>query len=169
MSAMGDDDTELPTDELRAAAFNLLQETPSLRATKIDELRSAIFDLAPEHRMVDLSSRNLIRYLRGKKYVIDKALKMTVNYTKFARENPDLVSPLTGKEKRDFLPIFSKGVQILGHKDVEGRVVVLVQPGLFARDLAESNFRSEHPHSLSRFNVWLFDVLSSNIEIQVYG
>ena len=67
-AAAGDDAeaTNLPTEELRAAAFALLEETSDLRAKKIDELRDAILALKPEERLADLSAPNLIRYLRGK-------------------------------------------------------------------------------------------------------
>jgi len=93
-------DTELP-DFLREIAFQEINETPELRAAKLIELKESINALTqPDEKIEDLSDRNLIRFLRSRKYDVQRALESTIKWQKFYHSFRDILKDFTQEEAR---------------------------------------------------------------------
>ena len=158
---LDEDGLDLP-DDLAKIAFREFGETPYLRNIKIKDLSNAISNLPIEDRINDLSSSNLVRFLRGKKYNMEKCIQATINLARFSRLHPELVKKSSAQE---FI-MFSELVTILNDRDPSGRVIVLLQPLKVVHSLDPSNI-SKHPHIIPRLQIWIFETLSKNVYVQV--
>jgi hypothetical protein len=170
MSGFINDPLELPTQQLKDDAFNLLGETSEKRKESIIQLRDLINKL-PIEDQIDNKDDDiiLIAYLRGKKFNIEKALETTISYAKFHIKHSDICQSIE-ENKDEFINIFSNFCYISKDKDKFGRVVVVFSaPNIFKKINANPSFLDNNPCSLARFNIWLFNKLKFNIDIQVYG
>ena len=152
---------ELPTQELRDAAFRLFGETDETRASKLMEFRELI-QKHPHHDKIDCSDLNLIRYLRGKKFNIEKALVTITNAIDFYAEHPAWTNDLKTSE----FEIFASVVKILNQRDKENRIVMFFKASKFIK-LFTSKFIRNNPCAMVRFNVYLIERLSHNYDVQV--
>jgi hypothetical protein len=159
-----DDGLELPTVELRDAAFKLFGETTVTRREKIAQLRALIETLPTTDQLSDLSGENLIRFLRGRKFDVHKALKSAVNMARFYRDHPDWTN---GIDEEDF-SIFQSWIQLLEKRDNENRVIMILR---LAHGIHSANvdFLKNNPLKLVRWNVWFLNRLTQNLDAQVYG
>ncbi len=155
---------EFPTPELETAARELFGETPETRTAKLDELRTKIYETFSNEIDFDCSDANLIRYLRGKKFNIDKAFKAVSGTIKFNEEHPKWTQNFTKEEFTDFSSI----VQFLPHRDKDNRLVLFVKSSKLIK-VFTSQFIKENPMGMIRFNIYLLNLLSNNIDIQVHG
>lgn len=151
--------------ELAALAQEQLGETNEVRAAALVELRQKISELPNQSdRIEDVSDKNLIRFLRSRKFDVDRALKQTVEYrhfyAKYAEELKDM-------KKEEFL-MFGKFLTVLKEHDKEGRVVIVMHPKA-AISIFTKEFILENPYAMIRFNIWMFDRLSFDPEVQVCG
>ena len=156
------DPLDLPTEQLREDAFKLFGETKYVRAEKIEEVRQALKDV--DCGEFDQSDANIVRYLRGKKYNVEKAVTCITNRIKFNKEHPEWTSNLSPKEFETFFSMMT----ILPQRDKENRVILLIRPGLFIRQCTKEFIR-DYPFAMIRFNLWLNEALSMHPEINVYG
>ncbi len=154
---------DLPTAELQEAAFKIFGETPETRQSKLAELREKIQAL-PNHEVIDCTDHNLIRYLRGKKFNVEKAFKTIASVVTFNHDHPKWVTNLTSEE----FHVFSSIVRILNIRDKHNRVVVFFKASAFIK-IFTSEFIREHPCAMIRFNVYLVNRLSHNFDIQLHG
>ena len=84
-----DDPLELP-EYLKKMALEDFGETTETRRTALIELRKRISELSDEKdRMVNITDANLVRYIRGRKYDLDKALETTVERQRFETKHPE--------------------------------------------------------------------------------
>lgn len=156
------DPLELPTEKLRDDAFKLLGETKELRSQTIEEVRLALNEM--DCGDFDKSDANIVRYLRGKKFDVEKTLKCITNRVAFCKEHPKWTANLSVKEFEAFFEFLT----ILPQRDKEGRVVLLARPGLFLK-MCTKEFMRDYPFAMIRFNVWLFEELTLHPEINLYG
>lgn len=156
------DPLDLPED-LKEIAFRELGETPEVRREKLVELRGRISMLPEEDRISDTTDRNLIRFLRGRKYDIDNALRTTVNLVRFNRDHPDWTENLTAKE---FL-YFSTFFQLLKATD-KGRVICAFRPSIGIKILTPE-FMAQNPLAIIRSTIWFINAVSYNVYCQVCG
>ena len=90
----GDHDPLNLPDFLAKIALEDFGETPETRAAALVELRKRIAELPDEKdRLEDVTDGNLIRFIRGRKYDMDRALETTVEMRRFKNENPDWFNP----------------------------------------------------------------------------
>ena len=75
---------DLPPHLAARAKEEIGEESSSFRQDKILDLRDRIINLLPEKdRLSDTSDVNLVRFLRSRKYDLDKALEGTVRLKQF--------------------------------------------------------------------------------------
>ena len=77
------DPLALPTAALRSAAFDQWGETAETRLAALTQLRARIEALPAEDRLHDLGDANLMRFIRNRKFDVDKALATTVKLKRF--------------------------------------------------------------------------------------
>ena len=160
---MSEINLELPTFELRNAAFRIYGETTETRELKLKELREKVLEM-PNFIDIDTSDVNLLRYLRGKKFNIEKTLKTIENVIQFNHEHPTWTHNLTQNE---FI-VFNSVVKILNIRDKENRVIVFFKASEFIKHFT-TEFIETNPRAMIRFNVFLINKLSHNSDIQIYG
>lgn len=159
------DPLELP-ECLRARAFEEFQETSELRKTSLVELRSRIAALEKESdRVVDTCNKNLVRFLRSRKYDIEEALQSTIKYQHFLNQHHEALSNITPEEVRYFGAEF---LSVLHERGGENRVIFVMRPSkgikLFTADLKRDN-----PRAMLRYNFWMFENISHDPYVQVCG
>lgn len=165
-----DDPLELLTQQLKDDAFKILGETSEKRKECIQKLRDLINKL-PIEDQIDKKDDDkiLIAYLRGKKFNIQKALDTTISCAKFHLKHSDLCQSIE-ENKDEFIKIFSTFCYISKDRDKYGRVIVVISaPNIFKNINENPSFLDNNPCSLSRFNIWFFNKLKFNIDIQIYG
>ena len=154
------------SSELATVAFNLYGETKELRKTSLTELRNRIKALPSNDQLDDTSDYNLIRFLRFRKYDLDKALQGTIELKHFNEKHKSILNNLN--ENGEEFIVFEKFLVVLENLDSQGRVIVVMQPAkgikIFTPEFLKSN-----PRAMLRFNVWMFDKLSRDPRIQVHG
>ena len=161
-TSVSNDPLQLPP-HLAEIAERDYGETPETRANILTEFRSKIVALPDNERLVDTSDVNLIRFLRNRKFNVDRAVTNTIAYTKFHRENVELFE-ISTEEILMFENVFQ--VVIGGAPDY--RVIFIVQPLKLVKQFTEE-FAKEHPHLLLRFNFWFLERVSMTLEAQVNG
>lgn len=159
---MEKDPLDLP-DELIPIALKELGETPEIRALKLNELKDKIARLPPEDHIVDTSDLSLIRFLRGRKYDVDNALRTVVNMNRFHRDHPEWCSGWTAKEFEPFKGFF----QCLKERDKE-RPVVVFRSDIGIKVLTPE-FIKNHPYAIIRSTLWFMNAISYNVYAQVCG
>jgi len=150
----------------------LLGETSDRRTSTLAELRlrfEQCTKISPEDKATyfpDTSDASLIRFLRGKKFRVDKALATITNLVEFRKEHPEwCCSPDSANEYSAFNSFFS----VLPIQADAKQLIVTVRPALAIKILGDANYRKDHPHAMIRFNLWMLEALSYNLIVQVYG
>jgi len=168
----GDDQLELPTEALRVAAFEQLSETKELRSTRLLELKAALACSSrfPSDNAATLGSLvnddlGLLRFLRGRKFNVDKTVKTLLHRSAFQKSHPDWFVPLPDEVIGD---VFGSFCHVLEQRDKLGRVVVVIRPSTVVPKMT-AEFISKHPSALIRFQIWFTSRLSESIDVQVYG
>ena len=148
------------SDGLRQYAFEKYGETPLTRRAKLDELREKIALLPIDSQLKDVSDFNLIRFLRVRKFNVDRALELTVNLARFTIDNTGLCggTPLEYQ-------VYSKFYQILKDRDVEGRTIVVLRIKNMMQAYT-TEFQKQHP--LVRGQLMMLDRLSRDEHVQVF-
>ena len=96
------------------------------------EMRERIQALPEEmDRLKDLSDKNLIRFLRCRKFDIDRAVKLAVDAKRFYIENANILKGLDGKETVMFDGEHENVFQVYRNVDTSGKVVVVLRPSRF--------------------------------------
>ena len=118
------DSINLPP-ELAAIAFSEFGETKELRDTLLDQLRQRIQALPyVTDRLVDLSDRSLIRFLRSRKFDLETALESTIKLQQFAEKYQDVIKSLNNEEIGDF----SHFLSVIREPLPSGRVIMMMKP-----------------------------------------
>ncbi|XP_002739962.1 alpha-tocopherol transfer protein-like isoform X1 [Saccoglossus kowalevskii] len=99
-----------------------LNEDPSTRNAKIDELRARFKKERPEIKLPP-EDAFLVRFLRCKKFDVDRAFKMLVHYYEVRRKYPELYSNYRPSAYRQ---IYEQEIEaMLPAKDKSGRAVIV--------------------------------------------
>ena len=131
----------------------------------MQELRERIAASPESDRIANAEDdSNLIRFLRARKYDMDKALESTIEYRRFLDKMGDvLAAPITKDElliNREFLEIF--------REPNGGKVYVVMRPALGIKAFTKDRLK-ENPRLMMRINFWLFDYLSRDPQCQIAG
>lgn len=95
---------DLPPHLAVRAKEEIGEESSSFRQDKIVDLRDRIINLLPEKdRLSDTSDVNLVRFLRSRKYDLDKALEGTVKLKQFYDRYEKILTHLCETEKEQEL------------------------------------------------------------------
>lgn len=162
------DDWRLPKD-LREIAQRELNETDELRESSLHELRQRCETLTGEDSIADLSDRNLIRFLRSRKFNIERAFKSMCKRQSYLLENKEYLKDLNADNEE--MRIFSRIVVILPGQGPNGSTVLIARPKYGLQYLLDGDpcHADKYPQPLLRFLVWLFDRLSFQPRVQVCG
>ncbi len=152
--------------ELSDAELLEFGETLELRTEKLADLRANLAQLVgcDWQTYVPDTDASLLRFIRGKKYDLEKAQKCIVNTVEFHEQHPVWTNDLTAHEFREFTSL----VQFLEHRDSENRIVMFIKASRLLK-LFTSEFQKRHPYGLIRFNIYLLQMLSYIPEIQLNG
>ena len=167
MSSSADDDVGLP-DWLNKVAVSEIGEPESIedKLSEVRKLRARVLQLPEREQLKDLSASNLIRFLRLSKFREDEVLRIIIEYVRFFKANKDLHDIKPHEEFNfdilDVLKIYSD------IPEMKGKVVVCVFPRRALPHITPE-IHAANPRLLLRFNVWMFDVLSRQKQIQVCG
>ena len=127
------------------------------------EFRSKIVALPDNERLVDTSDVNLIRFLRNRKFNVERAVTNSIAYTKFRRDNADLFEISTEE-----ILLFEHVFQVAFGGAPDYRTIFIVQPLQLVKQFTEE-FAKAHPQLLLRFNCWFLERVSMTKEAQVSG
>jgi hypothetical protein len=155
-------ETELPED-LQQLAFEYYGETAEKRRWAIDQLKQEILKLPSKDRLQDLSDRSLIRFIRGCKYNLEKAVKKTVAYQQFRDANHDWFQPSLEEIEK-----YSRMCKVVKEPDAIKRRIVIIAPHLGWDDISE-DFLQKYPSSLTRYRIWFLDQLTFDPYSQLQG
>ncbi|PSN38167.1 hypothetical protein C0J52_14555 [Blattella germanica] len=115
-----------PTEELIEYARKHLGESPDTKPALLQEFRDLIFergDVTP-HRTDDLF---LIRFLRARRFDVEKAHRLMINYYKFKENYPNVH---TNVKPKDMRYIGDDGIlNVLPYRDQNGRRVLVYKAG----------------------------------------
>jgi len=159
---------QLPPHLALIASEKLGETSDEVRSTALETLRQKILEL-PEisDRVQDVSDKNLIRFLRSRKFDIEKALNQTIEYqhfyTKYAQELKDIKK----EEFNQYLQL-EKFLTVIKKDTIDGHVVIIMHPKS-AISLFTKEFVRENPNLMLRFNIYLFEKLSFDPQVQVCG
>ena len=143
--------------------------------------------------MEDLTDANLIRFLRGRKYDMERALETTVEMRRFKNENPDWFNPTP-----EALVVFDMFCGLLPTPSPHGHKVFVMFPakgikvGVVTRfhafvvhclnghtplfpplsplppcQMFTDQFVKANPLAMIQFNIWMFDRVSRDPHVQV--
>lgn len=162
-SSEEEDDLALPEDLKLMAMEEFGEETDEERRTALVTLRDRLMQLPEDEKLSDMSDKSLIRYIRGKKYNIDKAFNVVREYVKFRKAHEDyfLSDPIE-------IETFSHMVKVLKDVDSLGRRIVTIIP-CKGTPYITPEFMSRFPNALTKFRMWLFEQLSFDPYAQLRG
>lgn len=156
--------------ELAKIAYEEFGETSELRKQAIIELRQKIECLSnPNDRLIDTSDRNLIRFIRSRKYNIDEALQSTIKmqhfitkfYSDFYYDKKDSKFIDYISNSRDFL-------QVIRENGTTGRVITIMKPAKGIK-VFTPELKKNVSNAMLKFNIFLFEELSHDPQVQVCG
>ena len=105
---MSEIDPLVLTEELANHAYKSYSETEQLRQESLQSLRQKIQQLPnPSDQLKDVSDINLIRFLRSKKFRLEKALKSTIDYQRFLDQHAADLKDITAEEISHFHDVFT--------------------------------------------------------------
>lgn len=150
--------------DLEKLAFDEFGETIELRTTSLNNLRDKIALLDnPEDKIKDTSDENLIRFLRARKYDMDRVLEATVKFQHFYNKYGDVLKDIT----KDEIAHIKEFIEVYREPGC-GRVFAIMRPSLgikkFTKELLKAN-----PRFMLRVNIWIFDTLSKDPQVQIGG
>ncbi len=160
---METDGLELPTQQLRDAAFERFGETFDTRREKLKAVRAALLQL-PNQSTIDVSETNVIRYLRGQQFDVEKTIKVFENLIEFNLKNPQWTTKICSSEFKAFKSI----VHILSMRDKQGRMILLLRPAELLKHFSVE-FLEQNPSFMIRFNIFANNRLAHHPYAQVYG
>lgn len=150
--------------ELAAIALRDFGETPEIRNASLKELRQKIAALPAADQLSDTSDVNIIRFLRARKYDIDKAAESTVKLKHFQDKFEDVISTPGLKDLvlqcKDFLQVF--------RESNGGKVYVVMRPKQGIK-IFTPELKKKHPRAMMQINYWMFDYLSKDPQCQIAG
>ena len=168
-ASLKDDATSTENDHfnlppyLAAMAERDFGETPDTRAAALIELRTKLEALPAKERPTNLSDTNLIRFLRNRKFNMDRVVETMKAYTKFQNDNADLFH-ITPEEVMLYDGIWNL---MLGDGP-DYPVIFTLMPKKIVTLFTE-DFVKAHPAFITRFNVWTFERVSHMPQAQVAG
>ena len=141
-----------------------LNETPEKRAECLAALREKIREHLVENEgslsSIKDTDKFLVTFLRARKYDVERAFTLLVNYDYFRGKHANLVEGTTFEMVR---PILEKGIiRIFGDRDSQGRRMIMFRPA----QLFENNKRHEDG---IRTLIFVLDRLIEDEETQVNG
>lgn len=160
------------TTELAELAFTNYGETTENRKKLLDQLKTRLEALPEEDRLHDLSDQNLIRFLRCRKFDLERTVKMATDAKHFYDKNAEVLGGLNGKESIMFDNNYDNFFQIYRNVDSTGKVVAVLRPSrLIAAASTDIGVKvlGESPNALLRILIWLFHNLSLDPSVQVGG
>lgn len=158
-----DDELALPEDLKRMAMEEFGEETVEQRRIALDTLRARLMELPEDERLSDMSDKSLIRYIRGKKYNVEKAFSVVREYVKFRKAHEEYFL----SDPAEILTFFHT-VKVLKDVDSLGRRVVTIIPCKGTQYITPE-FMSKFPNALTKFRMWLFEKLSFDPYAQLRG
>ena len=152
------------TAELQAFAFEEFGETIDSRTKGLFDLRQLIANLPEKDRIIDISDKNLLRFLRARKYDLDATLKSVIQYHHFMSSHESILSNIQRNEITDF----SDFLTVVREPGPRGKLIVIMRPALgiplFTIELLKAN-----PRVMFRYNFWLFERISHDPYAQICG
>lgn len=136
-----------------------------LRRESIKKLRLLIEELEDEsERLPDNSDESLVRFLRSRKYDLDKAFESSKKLAKLYHSHKDEISNITEEE----IALYDRNlICLIRESGPRGRVIVIVQSKEQAPFITETVKKT--PKAVVRFHLWLFRKLSFDVQAQVNG
>jgi hypothetical protein len=156
------DGLEMPPD-IQRVAFEEFGETVEKRQQSLEEFRNRLLQFPEDQRLEDFSDKSLIRFIRGSKYNMEKAVKRATEYQKFRKDHPEWFHPT-----QEEIVIYCSLANIMNQVDEKLRRIITVIPSLGLQNITPE-FMSKYPEALTRFPVWIFDQLSHDPYAQVAG
>ncbi|XP_065176269.1 retinaldehyde-binding protein 1-like [Sycon ciliatum] len=152
------------SEKTRQKAEAELNESDERKAQAITELRQKIGEYSTENPTLKLPQSDddafLVRFLRARKYDVDRALKLIVSYATFRATHTELFEGVTLEKIRPILE--HKLPFVLRERDEEGRRVLLFQPARMDPNLF-------NPMDVQTAFVYVLDGLIQDEETQVNG
>ena len=140
-------------------------ETPATRAAALTELRARIAALPENDRLDDVSDVNLIRFLRNRKYVMDRTVETTATYARFKREYSHLFD-ITEEEAQVILKSNAWNL-VFGGAPHYHVTITFIAKRIIHNYTAE--FAKAHPDFIYRTQAWLMERVSREPAVQVCG
>ena len=135
-------------------------------------MRERIQALPEKDRLKDLSDKNLIRFLRCRKFDIERAVKLACDAKRFYTKNADILKDLDGKETVMFDGEHNNVFQVYRNVDKDGKVVIILHPSRFIQAVQSkqgSTIIKKDPSAVLRHLVWQFHNLCQDPHVQVGG
>mmetsp|Transcript_6263 Transcript_6263/g.5595 ORF Transcript_6263/g.5595 Transcript_6263/m.5595 type:complete len:272 (+) Transcript_6263:17-832(+) len=153
------------SNELKELAFQELEETPEKLSSSLNILRTKINELRNNNdKLQDQSDESLIRFLRFKKYDIEKCLESTIQLQHFLNKYQEILANITENE----VNVFQSFIQIVYENKPNGKVILIMRPSKGIKIFTPA-FLKENPRAMLRYNIWLFDKLSRDARVQLCG
>lgn len=155
---------DLP-ENLSHMVFEELGQTAETIHESVVSLRKSIKKTISKQLLegFDMSDNNLLRFLRGRKFDVEKAVIVVSNYIKFRKTHPEWFS-VTQEEVDAFMTM----TKVSNGLDVHLRRTVMIVPAAGLNVVTDS-FLSEHPLTLTKFRIWFFEQLSWDPFVQLAG
>lgn len=163
MNAFEFDGVNLPTEELRAAAEAELGEIPGHRFQAVDAMRSRLLDLPLASRPCDVSDAAILRFLRARKFDVDRATNLAVNLNAFENKYKQRFFNRNPSMLERFEAIAECGaISVLAKPAVDGHRVVCLRLALLPVDTMSAD-------ELATFAFWTMERLTWDPAVQVHG
>jgi hypothetical protein len=164
----GADPCSLPT-HLAELAFKNFGETDEKRREYLIEMRKQLGAAPETDRLKDLSDSNLIRFLRCRKFDVNRAVEMAIKAKHFYNQHEELFKGMNGEESLDLISEETENFfQVYRNVDAEKRVVIVFRPVRILRTL-RSDFGDKWPNGFLRWICYLFHHLVQDPQVQVCG
>ncbi|XP_065176514.1 retinaldehyde-binding protein 1-like [Sycon ciliatum] len=150
-------------EKSREKAAAELNETEERKKSALVEIREKIAEYSKEHpsfRFPREDDSFLVRFLRARKYDVERAFSLLINFTTYRIDHPELFEGVTLDSVRPTLEYCLPF--ILRDRDDEGRRVVIFQPSRIDPE------RYSHD-SVQQAIVYALDALIDDEEAQVNG
>ena len=160
------------SEDLAELAYKNYGETKEKRVSLLREMRERIQALPEKDRLKDLSDKNLIRFLRCRKFDIERAVKLACDAKRFYTKNADILKDLDGKETVMFDGEHNNVFQVYRNVDKDGKVVIILHPSRFIQAVQSkqgSTIIKKDPSAVLRHLVWQFHNLCQDPHVQVGG
>lgn len=155
---------------LAALAERNYGETDEKRRLYLEEMRTILSSKPKEDRLTDLSDKNLIRFLRCRKFDVARAVQMAIDAKHFYDKHFDLLKGVKGKETDEVFNEETESFwQIYRDVDEAGRVIIVLRPfRMLSNEEAVEKMRAG-PATMLRFMIHLFHHICQDSHVQVGG